>query len=142
MKKFKFLEHTADVYVETYGTSLEEAFENAALATLSVMTDIEKVEPIIEEDFEVKAIDQFGLLYNWIEEILVNFDLTGRLYSRIMVSKIETINGYLKLKAKGWGESYDPVKHKSRVGIKSITYHRMQILKTPKSIILKFILDV
>jgi len=48
-KRFKFLEHTADAYVEAYGTSLEEAFENAAMATLDVMTELEKVEAKIED---------------------------------------------------------------------------------------------
>ena len=40
-KRFRFLEHTADAYVEAYGSSLEEAFENAALASTEVMTEVE-----------------------------------------------------------------------------------------------------
>ena len=45
-KRFEFLEHTGDAYIAAYGKTLEEAFENAALATFEVMTDVEKVEPI------------------------------------------------------------------------------------------------
>ena len=143
MKKgFKFLEHTADAYVEAYGTNLEEAFENAALATLDVMTEPDKVEPKIEDALEVEAPDEYALLYSWLEEILVKFELTGKLYSRFKVSSIEkTLVGW-KLKAKAWGEPYDPEKHPSKVGIKSITYHQMEIVKKPKSVIVRFILDV
>ena len=143
MKKgFKFLEHTADAYVEAYGTSLEEAFENAALAALDVMTEPEKVEAKIEDDLEVEAPDEYALLYSWIEEILIKFELTGRLYSRLKISSIEKTPVGWKLKAKAWGELYDPEKHPSKVGIKSITYHQMEIVKKPKSATVRFILDV
>lgn len=143
MKKgFKFLEHTADAYVEAYGTSLEEAFENAALAALDVMTEPEKVEAKIEDDLEVEAPDEYALLYSWIEEILIKFELTGRLYSRFKISSIEKTPVGWKLKAKAWGELYDPEKHPSKVGIKSITYHQMEIVKKPKSATVRFILDV
>jgi len=143
MKKgFKFLEHTADAYVEAYGTSLEEAFENAALATIDVMTELEKVEPKIEDALEVEATDEYALLYSWLEELLVKFELTGKLYSRFKISTIEKTRGGLKLKAKAWGEPYKPEKHPSKVGIKSITYHQMEIVKKPKSVTLRFILDI
>ena len=141
-KSFKFLEHTADVYVEAYGTSLEEAFENAALAALEVMTEPKKVQPGIEDTIEVEARDEYALLYSWLEELLVKFELAGKLYSRFKISKIEKTSLGLKLKAKAWGEPYDPKKHPSKVGIKSITYHQMEILKKPKSVIVRFILDV
>jgi len=143
MKKgFKFLEHTADAYVEAYGTNLEEAFENAALATIEVMTDLEKVEPKIEDALEVEAHDEYALLYSWLEELLVKFELTGKIYSRFKISTIEKTPVGLKLKAKAWGEPYNPERHPSKVGIKSITYHQMEILKKPKSVTLRFILDV
>ncbi len=141
-KSFKFLEHTADVYVEAYGTSLEEAFENAALATLDVMTEPDKVELKIEDALEVEAPDEYALLYSWLEEILVKFELTGKLYSCFKISSIEKTPLGLKLKAKAWGELYDPEKHPSKVGIKSITYHRMEIVKKLKSVTVRFILDV
>jgi SHS2 domain-containing protein len=143
MKKgFKFLEHTADAYVEAYGTSLEEAFENAALATLDVMTESKKVEPRIEDAIEVEAPDEYALLYSWLEELILKFELAGKLYSRFKISKIEKTSVGLKLKAKAYGEPYAPEKHPSKVGIKSITYHQMEILKKPKSVIVRFILDV
>ncbi len=143
MKKgFKFLEHTADAYVEAYGTSLEEAFEKAALATLDVMTEPEKVEPKIEDALEVEAPDEYALLYSWLEELLVKFELTGKLYSSFKISSIEKTPVGWKLKAKARGELYDPKKHPSRVGIKSVTYHQMEIVKKPKSVTVRFILDV
>lgn len=141
-KRFRFLEHTADAYVEVYGTSLENAFENAALATFDVMTEIEKVEAKIEENLEVEAPDEYALLYSWLEELLVKFELTAKLYSRFKIWPIQKTPGGLKLRAKAWGEPYDPKKHPTKVGVKSITYHQMEIVKNPESVTLRFILDV
>jgi SHS2 domain-containing protein len=141
-KSFRFLEHTADAYVEAYGNSLEEAFENAALATFDVMTEIEKVEAKIEENLEVEAPDEYALLYSWLEEILVRFELDSKIYSRFKILHIQKTLGGFKLRAKAWGELYDPKKHPTKVGIKSITYHQMEIVKKPKSVTLRFILDV
>jgi len=141
-KRFKFLEHTADVYVEAYGNSLEKAFENAALAAVDVMTEPGQIEAKIEDDLEVEAPDEYALLYNWLEELLVKFELAGKLYSRFRIVSIERTSVGWKLKAKVWGELYDSEKHSSKVGIKSVTYHQMEIVKKPKCVTLRFILDV
>ena len=141
-KRFEFLEHTSDAYIAAYGGTLEEAFENAALATFEVMTDVKKVEPVIEENVEVKAGDEQALLYNWLEELLVKFDLTDNLYSRFKITAIEETRGVLRLKARIWGEPLDLTKHPRKVGVKAVTYHQMEILKKPKAVTVRFILDI
>ena len=141
-KRFEFLEHTADAYVAAYGASLEEAFENAALATFEVMTEVEKVEPKVEDFVDVEAHDEYALLYNWLEALLIRFDVTDSLYSRFKVSSIEKTRRGLRLRAKIWGESFNPEKHPQKVGVKAVTYHRMEIVKKPKAVMVKFILDI
>jgi len=141
-KRFRFLEHTADAYIEAYGETLEEAFENAAAAMTDVMTELEKVEAKTEESFVVEAQDEPALLYSWLEELLLEFELKDKLYSRFEVSCIEETSEGFRLHAKAWGEKYDPERHLSKVGIKAATYHQMEILKDPKSVTLRFILDI
>jgi SHS2 domain-containing protein len=141
-KRFEFLEHTADVYVAAYGVNLEEAFENAALATFETMTETAEVEPKIEDSIEAEGYDEQALLYNWLEALLIKFEMTENLYSQFKISKIEkTPNGF-KLNAKIWGEPFNPEKHPQKVGIKAVTYHQMEIIKKPKMVIVKFILDI
>lgn len=142
MKRFEFLEHTADAYVAAYGKTLEEAFENAAYATFEVMTEVDKIEPKIEENVEVEGYDEKALLYNWLETLFVKFDITGRVYSRFKIDKIEKTKEGFQLKAKIWGENYNPQKHPQKVGIKAITYHRMEIIKKPEQVTIRFILDI
>jgi len=141
-KRYEFLEHTADAYIAAYGENLEEAFENAALATFEVMTDLKKIKPKVEEIVELEAHDELALLYSWLEEFLIRFETTGNLYSRFKVLSIEEMPSGLKLRAKAWGEPYDPERHPSKVGIKAVTYHRMEIIKKPKAVTVKFILDI
>ena len=83
--KFEFLEHTADVYIASYGETISEAFENAAIAMFEVMTDTEKIELKLEDTIVVKADDEHGLLYNWLEALLVNFDTKNRIYSKFKI---------------------------------------------------------
>ncbi len=142
MKRFRFLEHTADAYVEAYGASIEEAFENAGAAFTEVMTDLESVKPTDEQSFVVEGRDLQALLYSWLEELLLEFELKQKIYSRFEVSCIEKTSDGFKLKAKAWGETYNPNRHTSKVGIKAATYHRMEINKTPNKVTLRFILDI
>ncbi len=141
--KFRFLEHMADVYIAAYGRSLNEAFENAALAMFETMTNTVDVKCKFEEEIEVWGEDEESLLYNWLEELLVRFELKNMLYSKFKVLSIEKKeDGQLKLKAKICGEQFDPEKHKQKVGIKAVTYHRMEIVKKPERTTVKFILDI
>ncbi len=141
-KRFEFLEHTADAYIAAYGETLEKAFENAALATFQVMTEVENVKPETEDRIEVEAHDEYALLYSWIEELLIRFDTTNYLYCCFEISRIEKTLAGLKLRAKIWGEPFNPQRHLQKVGIKAVTYHRMEIVRKPKGVTVKFILDV
>ena len=142
MKKFEFLEHTADAYIAAYGRNLAEAFENAALAMFETMTDTSKVEPKIEDEIEVEGFDEQSLLYNWLESLIVKFEMTGNLYSKFKITDIEKTEGGFRLKAKVWGEQFNPEKHPQKVGIKAVTYHRMEIKKEPEKVTVKFLLDL
>jgi SHS2 domain-containing protein len=141
-KRFRFLEHTADAYIEAYGDDLEEAFENAAVAMIEVMTQLITVDAINEETFIIEAQDEPALLYSWLEGLLLEFELKSKLYSRFKVSNIEETTDGFRLYAKAWGENYNSKKHPPKVGIKAVTYHRMEILKEPESVTLRFILDI
>lgn len=142
-KRFEFLEHTADLYIAAYGKSLEEAFENAAYAMFEGMTDIDKVQPKQEDTVEVEGHDEQALLYNWLEALLVKFDVSGNLYSRFKIARIEKTLAGFKLNAKIWGEPFNSKKHLSKVGVKAVTYHQMQILRDANgAVTVKFILDI
>ena len=140
--KFEFLEHTADVYIAAYGATLAESFENAALAMFEVMTDTEKVSSDIENSVEIEAEDEYALLYSWLEALLVKFEIKNMLYSKFEISSIkETPEGF-RIQATVWGEKFNARKHTQKVGVKAVTYHRMEIIKDIDNVRLEFILDI
>ncbi len=140
--RFQFLEHTADAYVAAYGKNLTEAFENAALAMFETMTDTDNIKATREDQIEAAAHDEFELLYNWLEALLLRFDTESVLYGKFRITQLgQTTQGY-ELKAFAYGEKFDPRKHVQKVGVKAITYHRMEIIKKPRCVTVKFILDI
>ena len=141
-KKFDFLEHTADVYIAVYGKTMEEAFENAALALFEVMTDTAKIKQNLEYRLEVEAEDEYALLYNWLEALLVRFETANTLYSKFKILSLREISDGLRIEAKIWGEKFNIKKHTQKVGVKAVTYHIMEIFKEIDKVTLEFILDI
>ena len=140
--KFEFLEHTADVYVSARGKTMEEAYENAASAMFETMTDSDKIAQMQEQTIEIEAEDQYALLYNWLEALLVKFETENMLYSKFQISDWKETAETFKFNAKIWGEKFDPQKHPQRVGVKAVTYHRMVIIRERDRVVLEFILDI
>jgi SHS2 domain-containing protein len=141
--KFEFLEHTADVYVRACGVSMQEAFENAALAMFETITKTGKVAQKAEDIISVEAEDFYALLYNWLEALLVNSETKGMLYSKFhIVDWVENADSF-KFTAHMWGEKFHPEKHVQKVAVKAITYHRMAVMQeNERSVVLEFILDI
>jgi SHS2 domain-containing protein len=140
--KFEFLEHTADVLIAAHGQNIEEAFENAALAMFYVMTDTAKVNPSFEGSVQVEAEDEYALLYSWLEALLIKFDVDGMLFSKFIINNLEDTGDGFKLKATIWGEKFNPEKHPQKVGVKAVTYHRMEIIKEKDKVTVEFVLDI
>jgi SHS2 domain-containing protein len=141
-KRFEFLEHTADAYIAAYGRDMTEAFENAALAMFEVMTEAEKISPSSEDRVEVEGQDEYALLYSWLEALLVKAEINGMLYSKFDISYMERTSTGFSLRAKIWGEKFDARKHLQKVGVKAVTYHRMEIIREKGKVTLRFILDI
>jgi SHS2 domain-containing protein len=141
-KAYEFLEHTADAYVAAYGKDLAEAFENAAVAMFDVMTEVETVDSKIEDSVQVEAEDEYSLLYSWLEALLIRSETHRMLYSKFRVLQIEHSAKGFKLEARIWGEKFNAKRHLQKVGVKAVTYHRMEIFKEAERVTLKFILDI
>ena len=57
-----------DAVIEAYGTTLEEAFENAAKALCDTMIDLRTVRPKREIKFSAKGNDLYSLLFDWLDD--------------------------------------------------------------------------
>ena len=142
MKRYEFLEHVSDAYIAAYGKTLEEAFQNAAEAMFQTMIETGTVALTLEETVTAEGRDREALLYNWLETLLLKFDMEGKVYSKFEVEKIEKRNSEFALKATIRGELYNADKHEPKVEVKAVTYHQMAVKEHKGGYELKFILDL
>lgn len=122
-KRFELVEHTADTGLVACGDSLAEAFANAARGMFSIITDLADIREGEQRHVEVAADDLEGLLFDWLNTLLYYFDTEALLFSRFDIIKLEDKS----LAAECYGEKYDPSRHKLKTGIKSATYHQLEV---------------
>ncbi|MFH1607822.1 MAG: archease [archaeon] len=123
--KFKFLEHTADIKFQAFGNSLEEVFENSALAMFNAMHD-GKVEKETSKKIQVKGKDNESLMYNFLEELLFLFDSEGFFLSEVKSLKIEKE----KLVAEVVGDKAE--NYEIHIDVKAVTYNEMFVREEKK----------
>tara|TARA_B100000315_G_scaffold258692_1_gene311733 strand:- start:2767 stop:3207 length:441 start_codon:yes stop_codon:yes gene_type:complete len=139
-KKYQFLNHVSDAYLQAFGKSLNETFENAALGFTATVVSIDKIRPKIFKRFKVKGIDRLHLLYNWLELLLLELTIKSNIFNEFSVNIVE--NGSLELTATARGESLKPKIHQPEVEIKAVTYHLMEVIEEKNQFIIKFLLDL
>jgi len=137
MKKFKFLEHTADIKFQAYGKKLEEAFKNSALAMAKSMYQ-GKIKPKKKFNIKVRGKDLESLLYNFLEELIILMDSKGFFVSDI--KKIKINKDKFKLEAEAIGD--DAKDYKISLDVKAITYNEMFVKKAIKTWVCQVVLDV
>ncbi len=123
MKRFQLIEHTADTGLVAYGSSLAEAFANAAYGLFSIITELNKVREVESRPVAVSAGDAESLLFEWLNHLIYVFDVEHLLFKRFDITEITKHN----LKATCWGEKYNPSRHHLKLGVKSATYHMLKV---------------
>jgi len=127
MRRYQFLSHTADAKFRAFGSSLEEAFANAALATASLMWDCQKIKERVEYKVTVEGRDLKQMLVNFLEEILYLFESKRFLLAVVDKINIKREKNKFKLKAVFKGDKYKDI-YIIHGDVKAITYNEMKIL--------------
>jgi SHS2 domain-containing protein len=131
-----------DAFVEVQAPTLAGVFEEAAFAMFDIMTDPTAIERSFVDQFEVTSHDEISLFHDWLEQLLLKFDLDGKVYSVFHVEKIYPQNENLCLAAKAQGGLFERGRHPAKVEIKAVTYHRMEVRATPEGYVARYILDL
>uniref|UniRef100_A0A8C3UNK5 Protein archease n=1 Tax=Catharus ustulatus TaxID=91951 RepID=A0A8C3UNK5_CATUS len=118
-KKYEYLDHTADVQLHAWGDTLEEAFEQCAMAMFGYMTDTGTVEPVDTVEVEAEGHDLLSLLFHFLDEWLYKFSADEFFIPRVSV-----------LASAFGGESSSLIIPGTEV--KAITYSAMQICEDEK----------
>ncbi len=127
--KFEFFDVTADVGFRAYGDNLEEAFQNAGLATFEVMTDTSSIKQKVKREILLESEDLKALLYDWLSELLFLHDYEGLVFSEFRVQITPKERGEFEISSEIWGEKFNSLKHEVRDEVKAVTFHLMEIEK-------------
>jgi SHS2 domain-containing protein len=123
MKRFEFLDHTADIGIVVYGEDLKALFENAGEAFFHLVTDLRKVKRRVERRIEIKAESLERLMVDWLGELLYLHDVEHLLFKSFQVESIGD-NG---LRARVKGEPFQEGIHVIKTEVKAVTYHQIEV---------------
>ena len=123
MKRFELIEHTADVGLIAYGENLAEAFANAAFGLFSIITELDAVREAETRHIEITGDDLDALLFEWLNYLIYLFDVEMILYKRFDIIDFDGCH----LRAVCHGEKYDSSRHRLKTGVKSATYHMLEV---------------
>ena len=124
-KDFEFIDHTADVGIIAYGAGISQAFSNAARALFSLITELDSIKEVLYRDIELTAPDKESLLVEWLNELIYLFDTENIIFKRFDV----TVLNDGRLRARGYGEKVDSLRHRLKTGVKAATYHMLKVNK-------------
>ncbi|MDI6727384.1 MAG: archease [Thermodesulfovibrionales bacterium] len=126
--EFEVMDISGDVGIRAYGKSCEESFVNAGIGMYSLITDIERIDEKQTIDIETKGDSLEGLLVSYLNELIFQFDTYGFIGKRIEIITFSN-QPMAFIKAKVYGEEFDPNRHERRLLVKAATYHNIMVEK-------------
>ncbi|MDO8263446.1 MAG: archease [Gallionella sp.] len=124
--RWEHFPHQADIGVRGLGATLDQAFEQAALALTAVITDPADVAPGEMIRLSCAAPDVELLLVDWLNILIYEMATRNMLFSRFEVH----LEGD-RLTAQAWGEALEVARHHPAVEIKGATYTALKVAQQP-----------
>jgi SHS2 domain-containing protein len=141
-KQYDYLEHTADAKFRAYGKSLEETFENAALAMFNVIIDTGKIFGSVKRDVSIESYELESLLVDWLSELLYLFEVDEIAFREFKVEEILEKDGKYFLKARAFGEKFEDRPLPFETEIKAVTYNQLELCKTKEGWVAQVVVDL
>jgi SHS2 domain-containing protein len=138
-KNYEYFDHTADIGIRAYGKTLNEAFENAALAMFDTITVIENITEVGEYKIQLASNDLEQLLVDWLSELLYVHETERVLLCRF---KVDVDHEKYKLVANAYGEKLDLSKHTYKTEVKAVTYHKLEVTRRNERWCVQVVLDI
>lgn len=133
MERYVLIDHTADMMVRAFGSTLEECFGNAAYALFDQTVDLSNVGTSESVDIRVTGIDDEDRLFSFLSEMLFIEDADNLILREFDVRFEED-----DVVCTARGERLDRSKHRVRSEVKAVTYHMMQIDRDTPSVTVLF----
>lgn len=121
--------HEADIGVHGSGSSLEQAFEEAAVAMTAAITDPDRVACREVVEIECEAPDSEMLLVDWLNALIFEMATRRMLFRRFKVRFEGT-----RLYGSACGESVDRLRHQPATEVKGATYTSLACYESPPGV--------
>ena len=122
-RQFEFIDHTADIIVRAYGSSVAEAFAAAAEGMFDIITDSATVTGTSRISREIQSIDREGLLVTFLSELIVIHETEDVVLCDFEVA----LDGETGLSFTAAAQPFDAQSHGEGTPVKGVSYHLMEI---------------
>ncbi len=135
---YETFDHTADIGLRIRAADLDGLFVEAAKGLFSLIVENPSaVRPLEEFSFQVTGNDQDYLLFDWLNELLYQFETGGILFCEFDVHVDDD-----GITAIARGESADAERHQLVHEVKAITYHHLKVEETEDGWLAELIVDI
>lgn len=119
---WEHFEHEADIGIRGIAPTLDQAFEQAAIAMTAAVTHLDSVSASKVISIYCEAPDNELLLVSWLNELIYEMSTQSALFSRF-----EVVINDDTLSAIAYGEAVDRQKHQPAVEIKGATFTELRV---------------
>lgn len=142
---FEEFDHTADIGIKIYGSSLQDLFRNAGRGMFQVMRS-DSADELLGTDrecdqsmtIEIESSDVESLLRDWMAELLYRHT-TERLY--FTEFDIQSVSG-TQIQANVKGFRFTAEDENRLMDIKAVTYHGLQVIENSDGYEAQVIFDI
>jgi SHS2 domain-containing protein len=135
---YKLIDHTADFGIQVFGADPKALFTNAALALFDVITETDVLKGRDFCHIKVSGEDLSDLMINWLREMLYQWNGKERLVKSVRILSLSEN----KIFAKTYFDDYKPNRHTIKTEIKAVTYHQIQVKRSPSGWEARVIFDI
>jgi SHS2 domain-containing protein len=146
LSNYEYLDHTADVQLHSWGTTLAMALEELTIAMFGYMTKLSTIE-INESDcalfgsqVQAKGQDLQSMVFHYLQEWLCIFHESGFVAKQVTVQTLDRNN--FTVQSTGKGERVDWNRHAQGTEIKAVTYSNLQVVELPSRCDVYVIVDI
>jgi len=116
----------SDVHFEATGKTINEVFENSALALFSIMYETDKIKP--EQRFEIasEGEDKKELLFNFLTDLIILIETKNMFFSEIKV-RIEGNEAEKSFEAKAFLRGSPAKRDELLCIVKGVTFYKFDL---------------
>jgi SHS2 domain-containing protein len=136
-RRWRLIDHTADMRVEVCGSDLQELFANAAAALTELLGTGSEIRIEKEMDVTLESPGLEELMVDWLREILYYNQVSGWILAQISLEQLS----HTTLKARlSFGVRRD--EEPPDTEIKAVTYHGISVEKTDLGYCSRILFDI